>query len=290
MCFIRYPLFILFLALVESLLPQQPGRSLACCLRQQREASTRVFSWGKPVIPNVSSDMPTPLLISIEGNIGAGKSTLLDSLRLSNPEWIFIDEPVGVWSAFQNEAGENMLEVFYKDRKRWSYTFQNCALLTRFQNIESAIAEHFHKAGSNTEETYSYVGEGNKSSERPVFVTERCLDTDYQVFTKMLRAEGSIDKLEFDLYECWFSQLKSSSTQLSAIVHVDTSPEVCADRIVKRGRDGEEFIPIEYLQALDKYQRDWVTRGEVPFVQTGTSGVEDVRGLVKSLQGEVKLV
>ena len=89
----------------------------------------------------VERSTPQPLLVSIEGNIGAGKSTLLDKLRSENPNWIVINEPVGVWSSFRNDANENMLEVFYKDRKRWSYTFQNCALLTRFQNIESAIAE-----------------------------------------------------------------------------------------------------------------------------------------------------
>lgn len=278
------------MALIAGLLHDPRGSLSSRCW--QRAAYTRLYSWGKPVIPNLSADMPVPFLISIEGNIGAGKSTLLDSLRISNPEWIFIDEPVGVWSAFQNEGGENMLEVFYKDRKRWSYTFQNCALLTRFQNIESAIADHFRQMESNKNEQQGgkiKFGKGISISkvphDRPVFVTERCLDTDYQVFTKMLRAEGSIDKLEYDLYECWFSQLKSSSTQLSAIVHVDTSPDLCAERIVKRGRDGEEYIPIEYLQALDKYQRDWVTRGDVPFVQTDTSGVEDVRNFVNSLLG-----
>lgn len=209
---------------------------------------------------------PQPLLVSIEGNIGAGKSTLLDELREENPDWIFINEPVGVWSSFRNDANENMLEVFYKDRKRWSYTFQNCALLTRFQNIESAIT------GSNTKEP--------EEGRRQVFVTERCLDTDYQVFTKMLRAEGSIDKLEYDLYECWFTLLKNTSTQLSAIVHVNTSPEVCAERIRKRGRDGEDGISIDYLKTLHGYQCDWVLRGDVPYIQTSTEGVKEVSSFI----------
>ena len=269
--------FFFYLAIVNLIMGLVPVRFETHFRRHQPTTTSRIWSWGRPVIPNIGTDVPVPLLISIEGNIGAGKSTLLDSLRQSNPEWIFIDEPVGVWSAFQNEASENMLEVFYKDRKRWSYTFQNCALLTRFQNIESAIADHFDKVEKMKVHT------NKTSTTRPIFITERCLDTDYQVFTKMLRAEGSIDMLEYDLYECWFSQLKSSSTQLSAIVHVDTAPETCAERIVKRGRDGEEYIPIEYLQALDKYQRDWVTRGDVPFVQTDTSGVDEVKDFVEKL-------
>ena len=124
------------LGFVSSLSSPRGRRSLC----RARAATTQLYSnWGKPVVPNTNLALPKPLLISIEGNIGAGKSTLLDALRESNPDWVFIDEPVGVWSAFRNEGGENMLEVFYRDRKRWSYTFQNCALLTRFQNIETEI-------------------------------------------------------------------------------------------------------------------------------------------------------
>jgi deoxycitidine kinase/deoxyguanosine kinase len=128
-----------------------------------------------------------------------------------------------------------------------------------------------------------YAKQNRDEKKRPVFITERCLDTDYHVFTKMLRAEGSIDKLEYELYERWFSQLKTSSTQLSAIVHVNTPPEMCAKRIRTRGRDGEENISIEYLEALDKYQRDWVLSGDVPFLQTCTEGVDDVSAFVGTL-------
>lgn len=207
-----------------------------------------------------------PLLVSIEGNIGAGKSTLLDELRRTNADWVFIDEPVGEWSKLKNEQDESMLEVFYKDRRRWSYTFQNCALLTRFQNIEKAVKEQ-------------------KQTKR-VFITERCLDTDYHVFTKMLRADGSIDKLEFDLYVRWFTELKRTATPLSAIVHVDTSPEICAERIVKRGREGEEAIPLDYLRALDTYQRAWVEAGDVPCLRASVAESKRVEDFVEKLLAE----
>jgi deoxyadenosine/deoxycytidine kinase len=221
---------------------------------QRRWATTNLGLAGSAFAKDLGPSGGRPVLVSIEGNIGAGKSTLLDALRAgeTSRDWIFIDEPVGEWSTLKNEKGESMLEVFYKDRRRWSYTFQNCALLTRFQNIEAAIRTHSSVTGSG---------------QRKVFVTERCLDTDYHVFTKMLRAEGSIDKLEYDLYERWFSQLKKTSTPLSAIVHVDTTPETCAQRIIKRGREGEGGIPLEYLRSLDKYQRDWVEAGTTPYIR-----------------------
>ena len=237
--------------------PQDSRSSSRCRLLLRRHAS--------------SSESPgraggAPLLVSIEGNIGAGKSTLLDQLRKTNADWVFIDEPVGEWSKLKNEQDESMLEVFYKDRRRWSYTFQNCALLTRFQNIEKAVKQH--------------------SRERRVFITERCLDTDYHVFTKMLRADGSIDQLEFDLYVRWFTELKQTATPLSAIVHVDTSPEICAERIVKRGRDGEEAIPLDYLRALDNYQRAWVDAGDVPCVRASVEESKRVQDFVEKLLAE----
>ena len=62
------------MALVVGLLHDPRGSLSSRCW--QRAAYTRLYSWGKPVIPNLSADMPVPFLISIEGNIGAGKSTL----------------------------------------------------------------------------------------------------------------------------------------------------------------------------------------------------------------------
>lgn len=193
-----------------------------------------------------------PILVSVEGNIGAGKTTLLDFLRKGHPEWIFIREPVDTWSSIRNDHGESLLQVFYKDRKRWSYTFQNCALLTRHQNIESAI---------NDARASGLVG-------KQIFLTERCLQTDYQVFTKMLKAEGSIDELELNLYKRWLGHLLSTATPLQAIVHVTTNPEVCAQRIKSRARQGEDAIPLEYLQSLEVYQTKWLDSIAIPSIPT----------------------
>lgn len=139
----------------------------------------------------------------------------------------------------KNEDNIDLLELFYSDKRRWSYTFQNCAVLSRFKNIENAIK---NKAN----------GISN------IFITERCLDTDYQVFAKMLRDDKLIDALEFTLYEKWFSLLKETATPLSAIIYIDTKPEVCAERIITRGRDEEKSIPLDYLKNLTIYQNKWI--------------------------------
>jgi deoxyadenosine/deoxycytidine kinase len=210
-----------------------------------------------------------PVLISIEGNIGSGKSTLLKLVKSRNPQWTYIDEPLDTWSNVKTEKGESLLEVFYKDRKRWSYTFQNCVLFTRHQYIESTVNKVMNEsASSNTH----------------VFITERCLDTDHQVFTKMLHDDGNISKLEMDLYLKLFTQLKSTATPLSAIIHVDTPPTLCAERIKLRSRTGESGISMDYLTALDLYQNRWIASEEVPKFVTDLKDISEVEDFIKSFE------
>jgi deoxyadenosine/deoxycytidine kinase len=45
---------------------------------------------------------------------------------------------------------------------------------------------------------------------------------------------------------------------LTGIIYVSTPPEICQERIHQRGRKGEDAIPIEYLNNLDKYQKQWL--------------------------------
>ena len=120
------------------------------------------------------------------------------------------------------------------DPKRYSFTFQMCALLSRYQIIENAISS-------------SSSGSGHDQPSHKIFVTERCLDTDYECFTKMLHAENNINQLEFTIYQQYFSHLKSTSTPLSGIIHLTTDPGTCQDRIRQRQRDGESAISIDYL-------------------------------------------
>jgi deoxyadenosine/deoxycytidine kinase len=190
--------------------------------------------------------IPKPIVISIEGSIGGGKTTLLEQLRQEHPDWHFIDEPLDTWTSLKNEGGENLLQVFYKDIRRWSYTFQNCAILSRAQNIKRAV------------EDWRAECEVNPDARRHnIFITERCLDTDFNVFAQMLRDDGMLDGIEWDLYKKWYRMLENWVT-ISGLVYVDTPPEVCSQRIKYRNREGEETISDDYLKRLDVYQRRWI--------------------------------
>ena len=60
-------------------------------------------------------------VLILEGNIGAGKSTFLKILK-NNLNVDIIFEPTDKWQDVENEG--NILDLFYKDTKRWAYTFQ----------------------------------------------------------------------------------------------------------------------------------------------------------------------
>jgi deoxyguanosine kinase len=199
------------------------------------------------------------ILISLEGNIGSGKSTLLKKLKEAEPSWIFVDEPVDSWMSIKNENGENLLEAFYKDKNRWSYTFQNAAVLTRGMMVKEAV----EKAGPNS-----------------VIVMERCIETDRNVFATMLKGDRLLNGIEWELYNRWYTFLGGMVPPMNAFIWVDVPAEVCAERIVKRGRQGEEAIPLSYLKELDAAHSIWLSHAPNVFRSTD---LDEIRQYIHSL-------
>ena len=178
----------------------------------------------------------SPIIISIEGNIGAGKSTLLKYIRKEYPDIKIIDEPVDTWEKLTTADGKNILQHFYEDMDRWSYTFQNAAILTRILNIKDAIQKH--PSGS-------------------IFITERSFLTDKFVFAKMLYQDKKLNDMEMKLYDTWYTHF-TKDLPIHTILWLPTDPTTCLDRIHIRNRPGEEHIPIDYLKRLDETHEEWL--------------------------------
>lgn len=192
------------------------------------------------------------LILSLDGNIGAGKSTLLAEIRKSIPELYVVDEPVGQWTSLKNATGKNLLELFYEDKRRWAYTFQNCAILTRLKNIQDAVEQL------------------NKSSSEPgIILTERSVLTDKYVFAQMLRDAGDMDPLEWELYDSWFS-IFSKQHQVNGIIYLSTSSTTSKERIHIRNRQGEDRIQLDYLDALDRQHKQWIESTDIPVLTLST--------------------
>ena len=166
-------------------------------------------------------------LISIEGNIGAGKTTLVELLKTKFPQVVFVDEPVDEWSTIRDSEGVTILEKYYGDQKRYAFSFQMMAFITRVRRLRLAI----------------------KNNPGKVIVTERSVFTDREIFAK-------IEDIEYTIYLKWFDELVGD-IQVDGILYVRVEPETCFERVLKRNRQGES-IPLEYLQACHEYHESWL--------------------------------
>jgi deoxyadenosine/deoxycytidine kinase len=178
-------------------------------------------------------------IISLEGNIGAGKSSFLKILKehLSDKAE-FIDEPVDEWIQIKNNNNQNLLEVFYQDKKRWAYTFQNIAYITRMKRIIDIM----------------------QTTSKSIIFMDRSLEGDLNTFTKMLKEEGDIDDLEWSAYKKWntmFTDLIGKNIQTRHI-YLRCTPEIAYERINKRSRNEENSIPFEYIKQLHVYHDNWL--------------------------------
>ena len=175
------------------------------------------------------------MLISIEGNIGSGKSTLVEYLK-SLGTYIFVDEPVNEWLAIKDKDGSNALECFYNNQKENAFCFQILAYITRLKKLMEKIKD---------------------SPSDVIIITERSIETDRNVFAKMLYEDGFLSSIEWETYNYWFNTFKETS-KVDLIIYIKTSPEKCLERINKRNRSEETNIKIDYLVKCDKYHDEWL--------------------------------
>jgi deoxyadenosine/deoxycytidine kinase len=200
--------------------------------------------------------------ITLDGNIGVGKSTLLERVRAQCPEVLVVQEPVTMWTSLQNEQGTSLLELFYGDKRRWSYTFQNAAILSRIKCLKEALA--VAKPGQ-------------------LILTERSVLTDRYVFAAMLREQGCLDALEGSLYDMWFEAF-ANDFPVTAIVYLTTGPAVAAERIKRRARGGEAEIDPAYLSALDRQHKAWISSTSLPVLELSTDEGTDLDKTVDALR------
>ena len=170
--------------------------------------------------------------IFIEGNIASGKSTLVHYLK-DNLQLNVIPEPIDKWKNTVDNKGNNILQYFYNDTKRWGYLFQMNAFLTRGQIIEK-----------------------NKDND---FIMERSIYSDKNCFAINCYENNLISDIEWKLYNSWFTWLsKSLSLEGDAYIYLRTSPEISFKRLKKRNRKEEELISLEYLKEIHNRHEKWL--------------------------------
>ena len=179
--------------------------------------------------------MSSIYIISIEGNIGSGKSTMLKHLKTNlivDDEYkiVFVDEPVSLWENIKDSDGKNMIEKFYENQSKYAFAFQIMAFTTRLIYLKNAIDDAIK----------------NNDNKKIIIITERSLHTDCYVFAELLKKQGNIEDVCFQIYIQMFNEF-SLNYMVNTLIYVDTTPEICYKRIMKRSRGGEEIISLNYL-------------------------------------------
>lgn len=216
------------------------------------------------LVTHPRGSMTTPIVLSLEGNIGAGKSTLLEAIRVAMPDIEVVVEPVGEWLSLKTADGKSLLELFYEDKQRWAYTFQNCAILTRMRLLKQVL----------------------QSTKKAVIITERSVLTDRFVFAEMLRASGDLNDIEWQLYLNWYETF-ATELPMTGIIHLTTDVATSGFRIVKRGRHGEENIPVAYLTALEAQHQSWLSSTTLPVLRVSS---EDSEAAIDTIREFVRLI
>jgi deoxyadenosine/deoxycytidine kinase len=183
-------------------------------------------------------------IVSVEGNVGSGKSSLLAALsaRLEDGDFKGLDvkvlqEPVHEWCSPVLPDGRSMLEAFYSDPSKYAFPFQMHVLFSRYRQAASL-------------------------AEDAIVVTERCIESDMELFAKAGLERGLIDDVEWVAYTSWHEWASRTICGNVEYVYLRTSPKVCMDRVRARNRHGEEDVTLDYLESLNDRHDAWLLRGE----------------------------
>ena len=192
-------------------------------------------------------------IISVEGNIGSGKSVFVKELEKRYEGELkihFLQEPVDIWQSITDKEGKNILECYYEDQKKYAFSFQMMAYISRVKILVNAMKENYD-----------------------IIITERSVHTDKNVFAQMLYDEGKIEEIEYKIYNIWFDEFLTHIPEIE-IVYLKTNPEISDERIKKRGRKGED-IPLAYLKECHNYHEKWFEEHKPSIILDANEDIKD---------------
>nr|XP_022296986.1 thymidine kinase 2, mitochondrial-like isoform X1 [Crassostrea virginica] len=170
--------------------------------------------------------------VCVEGNIASGKSTLLEHFKTNQNVETF-EEPRGKW---RNVHGFNALELFYRDHERWSMTLGTYIQLTMLE---------MHQ----------------KQTVKPVKLMERSIYSTKYCFMQNMKESGELQDIDHTIITEWFNWIiRNHDCRVDLIVYLQSKPETVHQRIKNRKLNGEEDIPLEFLQTMHDFHEDWLIK------------------------------
>jgi deoxyadenosine/deoxycytidine kinase len=200
------------------------------------------------MIPKNKGNDYVKSIISIQGSIGAGKSKFLSCLRNSNGKLtkimgspcFFVDEPVEKWKELNYENNtRSALDIFYKDLENKDYKFVLTFQIKAF-----------------TDRLLLLTNETSKLTEPSFCFCDRSFRSDKMFFDNL---KDKITEFEYKTYSDFVPLICSQINLTEKImIYIKCSPEICKERIIKRGNKEEKDISIEYLLSLEESHKKMI--------------------------------
>ena len=128
------------------------------------------------------------------------------------------NEPVESWT---------LLPSFYQDRGRYGFALQ-CQILA----------------------SYATMGADG------TLISERGPDASLHVFARMLHTSGEITDHSFGTLQSMYGAMPFVLPKI--IVYLDAPPDLCMERIARRGRRCENAVTLDYITQLGRHYQDFL--------------------------------
>lgn len=162
-------------------------------------------------------------MIIIDGQIGVGKTTLGKILE---------DHfKIPLYRELSNSDTITILENFYQNKERWSFTSQVHFLAHRFQMIKQIQAD------------------GNGVLDRSIFGDS--------IFAEVLYENKLMTREEFNTYKGLLKSMLELVAPPTLLIYLDCSTTTALERIKSRNRECETIISRDYLDKINNKYLLW---------------------------------
>ncbi|XP_077912524.1 deoxyguanosine kinase, mitochondrial isoform X1 [Halichoerus grypus] len=187
---------------------------------------------------------PAPCLMVLKMFFGKHASKGSSVLRAQRSTKVL--HTISTWTghqAFTAQSLGNLLDMMYQEPARWSYTFQTFSFMSRLKVQLEPFPEKLLQA------------------KNAVQIFERSVYSDRYIFAKNLFENGSLNDIEWHIYQDWHSFLLqefASQLRLHGFIYLQATPQVCLKRLHQRAREEEKGVELEYLEQLHGQHEAWL--------------------------------
>lgn len=164
------------------------------------------------------------MYIAIAGNIGSGKTSLTEILSAYYGA-----------KAYYEDIDNPYIADFYEDMNRWSFNFQMFFL------------------GSRINQTLQMLSESTGH-----VVQDRTIHEDAHIFAGNLHQMGLMSSRDYGTYMKIFNLATDLVPAPDILVYLKASVPTLVRQILKRGREYEKNIDLEYLDRLNNRYNEWI--------------------------------